>query len=197
MPSGPARLLGFSLGAPAALCIAARWPERVERLILVSPAAPPAPGDLRRMAGAPLFLAARRGPRALAAALRVQGALSRAAPSLLLRLMFAGEAPAERSLLREKAVRDALVAGFQKTLGEGRAGYAAALSAYAASAADDPVSVRAPVEIVHGAEDSWVPLRMAERLAATLGPGSTLTVLPGRGHYGALRAALAREAVRD
>ena len=196
-PSGPVRLIGFSLGAPAALRIAARWPERIARLILVSPAAPPAPGELRRMAGAPVFLAARRGPRTLAAVLGSQAVLARAAPSALLRLMFTGQAPAERRLLREEPVRAALVSGLRETLGPGRAGHAAALSAYAASSADDPVSIQAPVEIVHGAEDGWVPLRMAERLAAALGPGCTLTVLPGLGHYGALRAALAREAATD
>ena len=196
-PPGPVHVVGFSLGAPAALRLAARWPDRIVRVTLISPAAPPRPRDLHRMADAPLFLASRRGPRALAVAVAVQATLAQVAPTLLLALMFAAQPVAERRLLRDEGVRDALVAGLRRTFGPGRRGYAAALSAYAGSIDDDPIQLGVPVEIVHGADDGWVPVAMARRLADALAPRCTLTVLPGLGHYGALRAGLARVAAED
>ncbi|MEY4838200.1 MAG: hypothetical protein RLZZ475_2059 [Pseudomonadota bacterium] len=68
-PDGPLRLVGFSLGAAAALRVAPHLGERVERIDLVSPAAPLQLGDfLGQMAGAPVFRAAlATDPRFIAA----------------------------------------------------------------------------------------------------------------------------------
>jgi Predicted hydrolase of the alpha/beta-hydrolase fold len=80
-PNGPLHLVGFSLGAAAALRVAPLLGERVRQIDLVSPAAPLQLGDfLGGMAGAPVFRAALAGHWPLAALTFAQAQSTRIAP---------------------------------------------------------------------------------------------------------------------
>ena len=92
---GAVHLVGFSIGAMAAVRIAAAFPARVGKLTLISPAAPLELGDfLPDMAGLPVFKITMRSPFLLKGLVAVQGLFKRMAPNLLIRQLF-GTAEAE------------------------------------------------------------------------------------------------------
>lgn len=189
---GPLTLIGFSLGAPVALAVAAQLGGRVTVLHLVSPAAPLALGNfLPHMAGGPLFRLARDYPALFRLLAGLQGGLARTAPLLLLNRLFATACGDDRALRRDPGFRSAMADGLRAGLGRSTAGFIAEVSAYAAGTSLPPGPVSAPIHIWQGEDDNWTPPAMARALAASL-PGASLTMLPGCGHYGTLRAALAR-----
>ena len=74
----PVVLIGFSLGVPPALAVAADLGEQVTGLHLISPAAPLQLGDfLDRMAGGPLFRLALSQPWVFRQIVRVEAVLAR------------------------------------------------------------------------------------------------------------------------
>ena len=189
---GPLTLVGFSLGAPVALAVAAELGHRVTRLHLVSPAAPLGLGDfLPHMAGGALFRLARDQPALFRGLARLQGGLARAAPLFLLNRLFATASGDDRALRHDPAFRTAMADMLRTGLGRSSAGFMAEVSAYAAGTAPATGPIHAPIHIWQGEDDSWTPPAMAQALAASLPGDVAFTMLPGRGHYGTLRAALA------
>lgn len=188
---GPLTLIGFSLGAPIALAMARKLGERVERIHLVSPAAPLQLGDfLDEMAGGPLFRMALRRPALFRAIARIEGLIARIAPAFLMDRLFASAAGDDAALARDPAFRAGMAEVLRAGLGRDWRGFAGEVSAYVADWRADLARVHAPVAIWQGEADNWTPPAMAEALAAAL-PGSvTLHRLPGCSHYSALRAAL-------
>lgn len=191
---GPIDVAGFSLGAMAALHIAALRAEKVRKLILISPAAPLELGDfLPQMAGRPVFEAARRGAFALRCLSTVQGVAAAIAPDLMLQTMFANSAPAERLLLDAPGFRATLKESMRQCLGRRQQAYGDELRAYVRPWADILAGVSCDVEIWQGDQDTWTPMAMAQALQSHLGR-ATLKVCAGLGHYSTLREALAQRA---
>ncbi|CUH80413.1 alpha/beta fold hydrolase [Tropicibacter naphthalenivorans] len=183
---GPAHVVGFSIGAMAAMRLAAQVPERVERLTLVSAAAPLSLGDfLPHMAGKPVFEMAMRRPRALAAMTWGQGALGRVAPGAMIKALFAQAGEMERTLLADPEFRAVLTAGFSESFGAKRAAYLDYLRAYVSDWAGLLAQVRCPVDLWHGSKDTWSPLAMATALQAQF-EGASLTMVDGAEHYSTL-----------
>lgn len=158
-----AHLLGHSMGGAVVLRLAARWPERVLRLVLVAPASP----DMMR-AGA-----------ALTSLLRpffpLFGLLyhSRRFRTMTLRSGF--HDPGQMT--------DEVLEGYW---GPARVrGHLEALSRLMADRRRDPSvdlrSVTVPTLILWGASDTWLRPEQGERLAREL-PDARLVVLPDAGH---------------
>lgn len=187
--AGPGRhLVGFSLGAHRALKAAAS--TGAARLDLIAPGAPLDLGDfLPRMAGRPVFEAARRGR--LARFTAMQRMMLRLSPALTLRVVFAGSVPADLRLIRPGPSRDILVETLRDSLLGDPAGYRAAVEAYVQPWAETLPDVTCAVRIWHGRADKWAPFDMAEALRDAL-PGAELVPLPGLGHFSALVEALPR-----
>ena len=187
----PAVLIGFSLGAMAALRIAAARPHRVGRLILASPAAPLELGDfLPAMAGGPIFKAAMRGDFVLRMLGGAQAMMLRANPSFLLKTMLSGAPHAEQDLMQTPAASRALREGMKLCLGPRHAAYRSEMSAFVRPWAHLIRDIRCDVKIWQGAEDTWTPPAMASALAAQLSPHASITSCEGLGHYSTLAAAL-------
>ena len=185
------RLVAFSLGTMSALHIAARRPEAVETIDLISAAAPLELGDfLPRMAGRAVFEAAATSPGALRRLGHAQSLINAIAPSLLLKVMFAGAAPSEQALLANADFRAAVRDGLTKSLGRGRRAYEDELTTYVRPWSEILSNVRCPVSLWHGDADGWAPLDMAYALAKALPAGAAVTELAGAGHYDALNRAL-------
>ena len=190
-PDGPLRLVGFSLGAAAALRVAPHLGERVERIDLVSPAAPLQLGDfLGQMAGAPVFRAALAGRVPFAALTFVQAQVARLAPEKLAAALMAKARGEDRALATDPRFTSALAQSLRHSLLGSRAAYTAEIRAYVADWRDHLAQVRQPVAIWQGSEDDWTPPAMAEALAAALPQRPEVTMLQGLSHFSTLRAYL-------
>lgn len=184
-------LVGFSLGAMAALLVASRRPDRTARVWLASPAAPLELGEfLPSMAGRLVFEAARRGTWALQALSIGQSAFLALDWPGLRRQMLQGVSPAERSLMETPKASSALRSGLRHCLGPRRQTYHRELQAFVKPWSDVISTVTKPVEIWQGANDTWTPPAMAQALHARLGPRATLQTCEGLGHYSTLSAML-------
>ena len=181
---GPVHLVGNSMGGAVSLLVAARRPELVRTLTLISPAMPDRRPDPRRlsdplMALAYLPLLGRRYRRRLAA-------LSpRERAEQVIKLCFANPDafPQRRldELAEEHSARAALkwanTAMNQSTFGIFRAWFARGPQSLWSAA---PL-VEAPALVVWGIQDRVISVRRAARTAKAL-PNGRLLVLPRTGH---------------
>lgn len=189
----PVAVAGFSLGAMAAVRIAARRPHMVRKLILISPAAPLQLGDfLPAMAGRQVFQAAQHGEWALRIFTTAQASFVAVAPGLVVKMMFAGSSQAEQRLLTDRRFVDAVASGLRMCLGAHQVAYRRELLAYVSSWAHVIRDVQCPTEIWSGSDDNWAPAAMAEAYKAQLGALATMNICPGLGHYSTLSRALSR-----
>lgn len=177
----PVHLVGNSLGGLVAMTVAARRPELVRTLTLVSPAVPDLRPDPRRLSD----------PRMALAMLPVLGRSARRAMAAeplharaerIVRLCFAdpGRGTGRRlaELVDEHAYRATLPWAAEATDGatQGLLASWVGRSAWARAA-----RVRVPSLVLWGGADRVVSPRLAARTAAAL-PDSRLLVLPGTGH---------------
>lgn len=195
IPDEPLHLVGFSLGAAAALRVAPLLGDRVERIDLVSPAAPLQLGDfLVGMAGAPVFRAAQAGALLFAALTLVQAQAARLAPGKMAAALMAKAKGADRELAADPRFIAALAQSLRHSLLDERPAYIAEIRAYVGDWRADLAKVHQPVRIWQGTEDDWTPPAMAEALAAALPFRPAVTMLPGLAHFSTLRHYLAAEA---
>lgn len=169
---GPVALVGHSFGCTVGLAYAARHPDLVSRLALVSPpyfGGPDRAVAYVRRTYAPIGWILTNVAFAAVACMVTRRVLRRLLPYLLTDL------PRE---VVEDLVRHSW-RSFTSTLWEGIYRYDPA-----ADAARLPA--RLPVLIVHGEQDPTAPCEGARTLAA-LHPGATLRVLPGCDHHPLLR----------
>jgi pimeloyl-ACP methyl ester carboxylesterase len=186
-PDGPLHLVGFSLGAAAALRIAPHLGERVAQIDLVSPAAPLQLGDfLSGMAGAPVFRAAIAGRAPFSALTFVQAQVARIAPERMAAALMAKAKGADRTLAADPVFIASLAQSLRHSLLEQRGAYTAEIRAYVTDWRADLARVHQPVRIWQGGEDDWTPPAMAEALAAALPGRPAVTLLPGLSHFSTL-----------
>lgn len=180
-------LIGFSLGARAAIEIAARTTERIARIDLISPAGPlDGTEHLDLMAGRMVFALARTHPRIFGCLAAVQAWVARKRPDLLYAALFKG---ADDPDLADDDVRHRIITLFQTCFSRGAEGYRREVLTYVTPWSDVPRRVEAATVIWQGTEDSWTPLPMAQRLERLL-PNADLRLVPEKTHYGTLRHAL-------
>ena len=188
-PDQPLVLVGFSLGAAAALRVAPHLGARVERIDLVSPAAPLQLGDfLAGMAGAPVFRAALAGRAAFAALTFVQAQAARLAPAKMAAALMAKARGGDRALAADPRFIAALAESLRTSLLEQRGAYSAEILHYVTDWRADLARVHQPVAIWQGSEDDWTPPAMAEALADALPGRPQVTMIAGLSHFSALRA---------
>lgn len=191
-PEGPLRLVGFSLGAAAALRVAPLLGGRVEQIDLVSPAAPLQLGDfLGGMAGAPVFRAALAGRLPFAALTFLQAQVARIAPERLAAALMAKACGADRDLAADPQFIAALAQSLRTSLINSRAAYSAEIRDYVSDWSADLAKVHQPVAIWQGSEDDWTPPAMAQALAAALPSRLQVTMIEGLSHFSTLRHYLA------
>jgi pimeloyl-ACP methyl ester carboxylesterase len=181
---GPVHLVGNSMGGAISLLLAARRPDLVRTLTLISPAMPDRRPDPRRlsdplMALAYLPLVGRRARRRLAA----YGPRERA--EQVIRLCFADPTAFPGHRLDELAEEHAARAAFawanpamsRSTMGIFRTWFATGPASLWAVAP----TVLAPTLVVWGAEDRVISVSRGARTANAL-PRARLLVLPKTGH---------------
>jgi len=184
---GYIHLIGFSIGAMVACKIAAERPDEVGRLSLISPAAPLQLGDfLPQMAGAPVFQMAQDHPRRLAMATVAQGLVSRLAPGLITKVLFAKCGPQEKALMEDEQFKFLLKRALDNSYRKNAVQYRRMLQAYVADWSDTLDGIQCPVDLWHGSDDSWAPIDMSEALKAAISSPTVLHEIKGGEHYSTL-----------
>ena len=187
-PDAPLRLVGFSLGAAAALRAAPHLGDRVQWIDLVSPAAPLGLGAfLDGMAGAPVFRAALAGRVPFALLTFMQAQVARLAPARMAAMLMGTARGADRELAAEPVFMAQLQASLRHSLLAQRAAYRQEILLYVADWSAELSKVTQPVSILQGSEDDWTPPAMAEALATCLPGQPAVKVQSGLSHFSTLR----------
>jgi pimeloyl-ACP methyl ester carboxylesterase len=185
----PVHLLGNSLGGGVALNVAARRPELVRTLTLVSPAMPDRRPDPRRVSDIRLALALVPGPVGRRARAGLAAVDPRTRAEQVVRVCFGDPSLALEHRLAEAAeeivarsrLEWAQEAG-ERTAREMVASWWWGISPWAVAA-----RVQAPTLVVWGDRDRLVSPRLAARTAATI-PRARLLMLPEVGHVAQIEA---------
>lgn len=184
----PVHLLGNSFGGAIALTVAARRPELVRTLTVVSPAMPDRRPDPRRVSDPRMLLAMLPGlGRRARAELAAQSPRDRA--EQVIRLCFGDPGVVPEHRLAEAAAEFEARSRqeWAREAGE-RTGKAMVASwLRGESLWSVAARVRAPTLVVWGDRDRLVSPRLAARTVAAV-PGSRLLMLPGVGHVAQIEA---------
>jgi pimeloyl-ACP methyl ester carboxylesterase len=177
-------LAGVSGGAPYALACAARLPERVARVAIVSGLGPPGsmpPRELRLRNRLGLALAP-RAPWLLRPFAWGMGSLGRDDPQAYLDAVGASLNETDRTALAHPRVRAMFAEDLREAFAQSSRAFVADLALVGAEWGFDLAAVRAPVRLWHGTEDRAVPASGACAIAARV-PGAELMLLRGEGHF--------------
>jgi pimeloyl-ACP methyl ester carboxylesterase/DNA-binding CsgD family transcriptional regulator len=165
-------LLGISLGVPVSVAFAARFPQRVGRLILYGGFA-----DGRQIAAPDVRLA-------MLDMIRAHWGLG----SELLADVFLPEGSAETK---------ALFARLQRAAASADSAVEVLAQCYETDVTDLLARVSAPTSVLHRRDDRAIPYRAGRELAAQI-PGAQLVTLPGRSHFPFVgEAAVVVRAIRE
>jgi pimeloyl-ACP methyl ester carboxylesterase len=178
-------VVGVSAGGPYALACARELPDRITAAATVSslsPLCPPAevPGLAARMRWALKALA--HAPGAATRVGDVAVHLIERHPAILLRLMTAGAAGADRQLLDEPENCDNATAGFLAAAHNGVGGLVDDYLLCTKPWGFAPETVYADVHLWHGMQDALVPVEHALQLAVAL-PNCRPALDPDEGHF--------------
>ncbi|HEY0814160.1 MAG TPA: alpha/beta hydrolase [Pseudonocardia sp.] len=184
----PVHLLGNSLGGAIAVLVAARRPDLVRSLTLVSPAMPDRRPDPRRVSDPRMFVAMLPGPAGRRAREVMAAVTNRERVENVVKLCFGDPSVAtERRLAEQTAEFDARTlqpwAGdaFERTAKAMLRSWWRGESLWAVAA-----QVTAPTLVIWGDRDRLVAPRLAFRTTKVV--GGKLLMLPGVGHVAQIEA---------
>jgi pimeloyl-ACP methyl ester carboxylesterase len=187
-PDGRVHLIGFSLGAFIAIQIAARLKGRVEKIDLVSAAAPLELDDfLDDMAGKAIFKTAQSSQWRFNLLVKLQSWMARLFPNILFKAVFASAAGRDRGLATSPTFQKRMVEIMQHSLGQNAHAYRSEIAFYVSGWADSIRSVTQPVTLWQGDADNWTPPAMADALQQALPNLCSRRDLEGLSHYSTLR----------
>ncbi|MBL8513504.1 MAG: alpha/beta hydrolase [Betaproteobacteria bacterium] len=180
-------VIGFSIGAFAALQTCRYMASGVKTLHLVSAAAPLDAGDfIEAMAGKQVFRLAKVFPALFILLSYWQGLLARLFPDALFRLLFASAAGDDKALAADGEFQSGITKVLRSCFIGRVRGYARDIGAYVRPWKTTLSEVSVNTYIWHGAEDNWSPASMADYLGSTI-PGCTSTkIFSGLSHYSCL-----------
>jgi pimeloyl-ACP methyl ester carboxylesterase len=177
---------GFSGGGPHALAVAHGLPDRVIAAGSIGGAGPvDTPGALAGMnrVNRLIFACARRAPRVLGLLIaRHASQISLQPAKLIERSSRDRHLPeADRVAMTDPRLRELMIAAGPETFRQGIKGVVHEAHICARPWGFAPATIKPPVLLWHGDQDTNVPLAMARDLADQI-PGSSITVYPGEGH---------------
>jgi pimeloyl-ACP methyl ester carboxylesterase len=185
----PVHLLGNSLGGAIALSVAARRPELVRTLTLVSPAMPDRRPDPRRMADIRLAFALVPGPVGERARAGLAAVAPRTRAEQVVRVCFGDPSRVPEHRLAEAAEELGIRNGLEWAREAGERTTRAMVASWWWGGSPWAVAARvqAPTLVIWGDRDRLVSPRLAARTVAAV-PRARLMMLPGVGHVAQIEA---------
>ena len=185
----PVHLLGNSLGGAVALSVAARRPELVRTLTLVSPAMPDRRPDPRRMSDVRIALAMVPGPIGERARAGLAAVDPRTRAEQVVRVCFGDPSRVPGHRIDEAADEIVVRNGLEWAREAGERSALAMVASWWWGISPWAVAARvtAPTLVVWGDRDRLVSPRLAARTVATI-PRARLLMLPGVGHVAQIEA---------
>jgi pimeloyl-ACP methyl ester carboxylesterase len=178
-------LVGNSLGAMAALWLAASWPERVEGIALVSPPLPLPAGarpDAATVARMSVAMIPGVGEALYAGFMRLRSAEWQVADGLRRNVVDATRVSADTlKLLHEEAEERRRDGRLRGPLMSAQRNLLWMVTARRAEVERVAASIKVPTLLVWGSDDLLVPLAVGEHWVGKI-PGAELLVLDGAGH---------------
>lgn len=186
----PTDFIGFSIGAFVALQTSRFMRSSVQRIHLISAAAPLESGDyLQHMAGKQVFRLAQTFPPGFWLLTHFQGLIARFLPAALVRMLFASAVAADKILASEQGFQNTIAGDLNACFSTGLQGYMRDVKAYVRPWSPTMAEITAETSIWHGSQDNWSPPAMASGLASMIQARCTVEVLDGLSHYTCLHAA--------
>jgi len=187
----PLHIIGFSLGAMAAIKLAVKYEGVVSRVSLISPAAPLELGNfLPQMAGKFVFQLASKSNFQFRLLTALQKAGVGISSEFAINAMFKGSPESETALLKNPEFKKAIEFGLKDSYGKNNAAYRRAVHEYVRPWAHYLANIKCPVSIYHGVLDNWAPIEMAYTLRGEITSKVEVIEYPDLGHYSTLRKAL-------
>ena len=180
-------IIGFSIGAFAALQVCRHIPHQIKNLHLISPAAPLDCGDfIHHMAGKTVFRLARKSPALFTLLSYWQALLAMYCPKLLVKMFFATAAAEDKALTRSTNFQAWITRVLQDCFPGNVTGYIREVCAYVTpwriSFKDAPIKAH----LWHGDQDNWSPYTMSEYLSQQFSDSPSINRLTGLSHYSCL-----------
>ncbi|RJO75134.1 alpha/beta hydrolase [Nocardia panacis] len=171
-------LVGFSGGGGYALALAARFPARVERLILACAMVPGTPRDTlrHRIRLISLLYAAARWTPGIASALLAGTGVARTRKNAL-----SAWPAADRAIMNSPVTQANSAIDGREAKAQGTAATLADLRRYYRELPEPLESITVPTVFLHGSADGNVPIDVARRAHGRI-PNATLEVIPDAGH---------------
>jgi len=184
-------VVGFSLGAMAAIKLSVKYANVVNMISLISPAAPLELGNfLPEMAGRFVFQLASRSPIQFRVLTELQKYGAILSSEIVINTMFKGSPESEILLLKDSEFKKALVSGLKESYGKNNSTYRQEIHDYVKPWAHDLAKIQCPVSIYHGEADNWTPIEMAYALQGEISSNVAVFKYPELGHFSTLRKAL-------
>ncbi len=180
---------GFSGGGPHALAVAHGLPGRVIAVGSIAGAGPAGTRDTRKALkrASPtnrlIFALARTAPGLLWPLIAQHAHAARRHPGKVIDSTTRDRSlpEADRQAMTGPALRERMMGAAFEAFRQGVRGTVHEAHICAQPWGFDPVTIKPPVRIWHGDQDTNVPVAMARYLAEVI-PGSSLTIYPGEGH---------------
>jgi pimeloyl-ACP methyl ester carboxylesterase len=180
---------GFSGGGPHALAVAHGLPGRVIATGCIAGAGPVSTRDARQAlkhanpTNRLIFTVARKAPRLLWPLMAQHARSMKRHPGKVVDTDARARSlpEADRQALTDPRLRAQIVEAASEAFRQGVRGTVHEARICAQPWGFDPATIRPPVHIWHGDQDTNVPVAMAQHLAGQI-PGSSLTIYPGEGH---------------
>jgi pimeloyl-ACP methyl ester carboxylesterase len=180
---------GFSGGGPHALAVAHGLPDRVIAAGCIAGAGPVSTRDARKALrhanpfNRLIFAVARKAPGLLWPLMAQHARSMKRHPGKVVDAAArAGSSPeADRQALTDPRLRAQIIEAASEPFRQGVKGTVHEARICAQPWGFNPATIKPPVHIWHGDQDTNVPVAMAQHVAAQI-PASNLTIYPGEGH---------------
>lgn len=183
-------IIGFSIGAYAALEVASRLGDQLGQVHLISAAGPISSKEiLETMAGGMVFKLAKNQPMLFSWLTGLQRLIAVLAPKFLFKMLFASAQGSDRELAQSVDFQHVIKPLLTSCFSNYAKGYQRDIDQYVQWSGSLKTTITG-VSLWHGTEDNWSPFAMATQLHQLVEASQPVNSMVGLSHYSCLYQAV-------